>query len=424
MISRFLISKIKFALANSPVLILNGARQSGKSTLMKILQNEGLVSNYETLDSIQTQTNLKNFTEETLRNYPPSTVIDEIQKIPQIFDSIKLVVDENRINSRFILTGSANVLLLPRLSESLAGRVQILTLFPLSVGEILNYQNNQNTTSVQSNIIDDVFDDKIELSLLKYMDNKTTNNDLIRLMVQGGYPELQSKNDPQQWKIWFDSYLSTLLQRDIKDLANIEGLTSLPNMLQLIANQTGSTMNNADMARDLTIGPATFGRYLILLESLFLVQKLLPWYKNIGKRLVKSPKVFINDTGITSHLLNLDSDYINKDRRYFGKLLENLVFAELTKAISFSKDKPSMFFLRTQTGQEIDFVIENGRGETIAIEVKSSQTISQSDTKNLIWFRDNQEDFKLGLILYTGAKSFQVSDRIWAVPASFLWNGF
>jgi uncharacterized protein len=413
MINRFLTDKIRFALQNSPVIILNGARQSGKSTLMKLLKGDDLVSGYETLDSIQTLSNLKNFTETTLRNYPNGTVIDEIQKLPEIFESIKLVVDENRVNARFVLTGSANVLLLPKLSESLAGRVQILTLYPLSVSEIVGANN--------TNIIDLLFADGIETILLKFGNWQTVNPDLIKLILQGGYPELQQKQDPEQWKIWFESYINSLLQRDVRDLANIEGLATLPNMLQLIANQTGGTMNNADMARDLSLNAVTFARYLVLLESLFLVQKLRPWYKNIGKRLVKSPKIFLNDTGITSYLLNLDREYLQKDRKFFGKLLENLVFAELTKTTTWSKHKPNLFYLRTQTGQEIDFVMENGRGQVVALEIKSSETVSQSDLSGLIWFRDNHQDFKIGLVIYTGNKVFQVSEKIWAVPVSFLW---
>ncbi len=420
MIKRFLTDKLKFALRNSPVIILNGARQSGKSTLMKLLQEEDLVSGYETLDSIQTLSNLKNFTETTLRNYPSGTVIDEIQKLPEIFDSIKLIVDENRINDRFVLTGSANVLLLPKLSESLAGRVQILTLYPLSIAEIIASKNEPQNSNYS--IIDLLFEDNIEDKLLHYTSEGIDNQDLINIILQGGYPELQQKDDPQQWKIWFESYINSLLQRDVRDLANIEGLAVLPNMLQLIANQTSGIMNNADMARDLSINSVTFARYLVLLESLFLVQKLRPWYKNLGKRLVKSPKIFLNDTGITSYLLNLDSDYLKKDRRYFGKLLENLVFTELNKAISWSKNKPNLYYLRTQAGQEVDFVLENGRGQVVAIEVKSSENVSQSDLSGLIWLRDNHEDFKLGLVVYTGQKIFQVSEKIWAIPVSYLWS--
>jgi uncharacterized protein len=336
------------------------------------------------------------------------------------------VVDENRIPARFVLTGSANVLLLPRLPESLAGRVQILTLYPLSIAEILadKRQNQKSNLALEevSNIIDKLFDLEIDQKLLNFEDKKTTNQYLIKLMLQGGYPELQQKEDPEQWKIWFESYISTLLQRDVRDLANIEGLTSLPNMLQLIANRTGGAMNNADMARDLSLSAVTFARYLALIESLFLIQKLQPWYKNIGKRLVKSPKIFLNDTGITAYLLNLDSQYLLKDKKYFGKLLENLVFTELNKAITWSITKASLFYLRTQTGQEIDFVLENSRGQIVAIEIKSSDTVSQSELSNMIWLRDNHQDFQIGLIIYTGQKAFQVSQKIWVVPISFLWS--
>jgi uncharacterized protein len=380
------------------------------------------------LDSLQTLSNLKNFTETTLRNYPVSTVIDEIQKLPEIFPSIKLVVDENRVPARFILTGSANILLLPKLSESLAGRVQILTLFPLSVSEIIKSRKNKIKSKiipVESNpisIVDKFFDQNITKELIHYKDTTTTNQDLIWVFLRGGYPELQYKDDPEQWNIWFESYLNTLIQKDIRDLANIDGLTSLPNMLQLIANQTSGIMNNADMARDLMLNASTFGRYLILLESLFLIQKLQPWYKNIGKRLVKSPKIYICDTGITAHLLNLDSQYLERDRRFFGKLLENLVFTELLKAMSWSKTKANLFYLRTQNGQEIDFVLENGRGQVVAIEVKSSDNVSQSDISSLVWFRDNHIDFEIGIVIYTGQKSFQISEKIWVIPVSFLWQ--
>lgn len=272
------------------------------------------------------------------------------------------------------------------------------------------------------NIIDQLFDVELEKKLIGYCDRKTTNVELVEYLLKGGYPELQQKNDPEQWRIWFESYINTILQKDVRDLANIEGLTSLPNMLQLIANRTGGVMNNADMARDLSLSAVTFARYLVLIESLFLIQKLQPWYKNLGKRLVKSPKIFCNDTGITAYLLNLDSDFVLKDKKYFGMLLENLVFTELNKAITWSKTKVGLFYLRTQTGQEVDFVHENSRGQIVAIEIKSSESVSQSELSNMIWLRDNHEDFKIGIIFYTGQKAFQVSQKIWVVPVLFLWS--
>jgi uncharacterized protein len=420
MIYRFLTPKILASLQNSPVIILNGARQSGKSTLMKLLQGDGNVSRYETLDSINTISNLKNFTESTLRSYPIGTVIDEIQKLPEIFDTIKLVVDENRVPARFILTGSANVLLLPKLSESLAGRVNILTLSPLSIAEIKNGEAEPNNTA--HNFIDTLFGENI----IQRFDGITEANPnpsyFANLLVKGGYPEIQKINTLEGISLWFESYINTLIQRDIRDMASIDGLTKIPSILKILANQAGGILNSSDLARDIDINNVTFSRYMTLLESIFLVQRLQPWYRNIGKRLVKSPKVYLNDTGILSHLLNVDVDYILKDRQIFGKLLENMVFNELTKYISFSKSRPGIFYLRTQSGQEIDFVLENGRGEVVAVEVKSSTTVSRQDITNLVWLRDNHPGFHLGMVLYTGEQVLELSDRIIAVPISRLWN--
>jgi uncharacterized protein len=418
MIYRFLISRITFALENSPVVILNGPRQSGKSTLMRELQKQGLVSDYKTLDDLQTIYNLKNYTQSTLEGYKQGTVIDEIQKLPEIFSTIKLVVDQNRVNSRFVLTGSANILLLPKLSESLAGRVQILTLSPLSIQEIINGEKTKD----KNNFVDLIFGNDPMTSVFNKAQEPIKIQNLIKYLLQGGYPELQQKNDFEQWELWFESYINTLLQRDVRDLADIEGLTILPNMLRIIANQAGGILNSSDLARNINLNNVTFSRYFALLESLFLVQRLIPWYKNIGKRFVKSPKIYLNDTGILSFLTGASESSLVNNRQLLGKILENLVFNELTKYISWSKTKPCLFYIRSQAGQEIDFVLENKKSKIIAIEVKSSEIVTTKDAKNIIWLKDNSPDFDLGIVLYTGNQTFEIAKDIWAMPISVLWD--
>ena len=418
MLKRFLKSKIKLAIENSPVVIVNGARQSGKSTIMKIFQNESFLSEYYTLDDIQTISNLVNFPQKTLEQMPIGSVIDEIQKQPQIFDSIKLIVDNNRVNSRFVLTGSANILLLPKLSESLAGRVQVLSLEPLSVAESLG------------KFVDDIWDPiKIMFSIdfgnhINYMKFEPIDDaKLEKILVRGFYPELQSKKNPEQWSMWQQSYLSTLIQRDVRDIINIDNLAILPNMLRLVANQTSGILNKANMARDLSLNAVTCNRYLTALEHIFLVKTLEPYYKNLGKRLVKAPKIYLNDTGLCCNINGLEIGSLIGDRIFFGRILENLIFCELTKNLSWSEIKVRLFYLRMQDGKEIDFILENSKGGLVAIEVKIAEAIKPGDIKHLIWLRDNSSDFIRGIIFYSGNKTFEITDKIWVVPISFLWNG-
>ena len=418
MFVRFLKNKIKFAIENSPVVIVNGARQSGKSTIMKMLIDESFLSNYYTLDDIQTISNLANFPQKTLEQMPIGSVIDEIQKQPQIFESIKLIVDNNRANSRFVLTGSANILLLPKLSESLTGRVQVLSLEPLSIAESLGKFVVDIWDPVEIMFANDFnkIIGKIKFELID--DNK-----LEKLLVRGLYPELQTKESPEQWSMWQQSYLNTLIQRDVRDIMTIENLAILPNMLRLIAYQTSGILNKANMARDLALNAVTFARYLTALEHIFLVKTLEPYYKNLGKRLVKAPKVYLSDTGLCCNINGLEVGSLIDDRIFFGKILENLIFCELTKNLSWSKIKVNLFYLRMQDGKEIDFILENTKGALVGIEVKIAEAIKPGDIKSLVWLRDTSPDFIRGFVFYSGNKVFEITDKIWVVPISFLWNG-
>jgi len=221
-------------------------------------------------------------------------VIDEVQKATELFVAIKASVDRDRQPGRFLLTGSANVLVLPRLSESLAGRMEILNLWPFSQGELLG------TTE---KFVDAVFEDQFSLPTA----SRKTSFDILEKIMVGGFPEAVSRKAPSRRRAWFSSYITAVLQRDIRELANIEGLADLPKLLSLIAVRVPALLNFAELSRTAAIPQSTLKRYLSLLEATFFIHKLAPWFGHPGKRLVKTPKLILNDTGLKAHLLGTDT---------------------------------------------------------------------------------------------------------------------
>jgi predicted AAA+ superfamily ATPase len=283
MIRRNIQSRIQDALADTPVVLLNGARQTGKTTLVQRLAGD-LGAEYFSLDDMATLALARGDPAGFVRNLIGPVVIDEIQKAPELFPAIKLAVDRNRKAGRFLLTGSANVMVLPRLSESLAGRMEVVPLFPFSAGEI---------AGITETFVRHLFaGDFVKLK------RRVSNASLAERVVCGAYPEAVQRQDAARRFAWFSSYISTLLQRDVRDLARVDALHALPNLLKLLAARSAGLFNLADVGRDARMPHTTLTRYLILLEALFLIHRLPAWSTNFGKRLVKSAKLHVADTGL------------------------------------------------------------------------------------------------------------------------------
>jgi len=287
---------------------------------------------------------------------PSRAFLDEVQRAPEVFLPIKAAVDRDRRPGRFVLTGSANVLALPRVSDSLAGRMEILTLWPLAQAEI---------EGTSPGFIDACFSGQAG-SLRGPGRSRTT---LVQRVLAGGYPEALARATGQARARWFDGYLTTLVQRDVRDLAQIEGVIQLPSLLATLAARAGSPLNFADLGRNLAMNQMTVKRYIALFEALFLVVTLPPWSDNLGKRLAKTAKIYFNDAGLLAHLLGVDADGLAHQSVSKGALVENFAVMELMKLAANSQARPSLFHFRTSSGQEVDVVMENRHGLAVQTEL-------------------------------------------------------
>lgn len=400
---------VRTALSDTPVILLNGARQTGKSTLAKGIAGK-LGGDYVTLDDATVLSAATADPTGFLRGLGDMTVIDEVQKAPGLFPAIKQQVDTDRRPGRYLLTGSANVLLLPKISESLAGRMEIITLWPLSQGELRERTER---------FIDHLFAPELP----RMMRATPQDHDVISLVAAGGYPEAVARTDEARRHDWFTSYLSAILHRDVRDLANIEGLTDMPRLLALLAARSSGLLNTSELSRSSTIAQTTLKRYLTLLQMTFLMEPLLAWSSNLGKRLIKAPKVHLIDTGLATHLTGHSPQRLTHDTTLLGNLLETFVVMELRKQLTWSTVRAKIFHFRTLAGKEVDVVLEDARGRLVGIEVKSAASVTKKDFSGLeILAEETGKKFVRGVVLYTGETAVAFGDKLSALPISALWR--
>ncbi|MBX3180356.1 MAG: ATP-binding protein [Candidatus Hydrogenedentes bacterium] len=409
MIQRNLIHSIREAMTDTPVILVNGARQTGKSTLVQACIQDLNGASYQTLDDATVLAAAQKDPAGFLSGFSGTVVLDEIQRAPDLFPAIKLSVDRDRRPGRFVLTGSANVLMLPRVSESLAGRMEVLTLWPFSAGERAG-----QTEGFLKTLMDPA---------PKFAVQETPGRAaLLQRVIDGGYPEAVARASARRRDAWYGAYITTILQRDVRDLANIEQLASLPRLLQLLAARATSLANYSEIARALKMPQSTLKRYMTLLEMTYLVQFVPPWSQNLGKRLVKSPKLVLCDTGLMAYLLGIDGAGAIPDMA-LGALVENYVAMELRKQLSWHTSRMELFHFRERTGKEVDFVLETPRGQIAGIEVKASSTVGAHDFKHLNFLQDQLGDrFQIGVVLYLGDSPVKFGDRMHALPLNCLWN--
>lgn len=403
MYPRTIQSTLAEALQDTPVVLLNGARQTGKSTLVQALR-PGF--RYLTLDDpvVLAATRADPFGFVAALDEP--VCLDEVQRAPELFLAIKAVVDKDRRPGRFLLTGSANVLMLPQMADSLAGRMEIIELWPLAQSELNGHGGS---------VIDRLFAGDFAQNY------PFTRADFIARLVAGGYPEATQRGSERRLGAWFESYLTTILQRDVKDLANIEGLTELPKLVRLLAVRSGGLLNFAELSRSSGIPQTTLKRYMALLETLFLVRQVPAWSSHLGKRLQKSPKLFLSDYGLMAHLLGLGAARLTEQHGLPGALVEAFVHAELAKHQTWAIMPTQLMHYRTSTGVEVDFVLENRRQELLGIEVKAAATVTGKDFRGLRHLRNTAPvQFKRGVLLYTGEQVIKFDDHMTAVPIGLL----
>lgn len=391
------------ALNDTPVVLLNGARQTGKSTLVQALRPS---IRYLTLDDPVVLAAARADPFGFIAAFGEPVCLDEVQRAPELFLAIKAAVDKDRRPGRFLLTGSANVLMLPRMADSLAGRMEIIELCPLAQSEL-----NRRGGSVIERLFAGDFAQNYPFD----------RADFIARLMAGGYPEATQRTSERRLGAWFDSYLATILQRDIKDLANIEGLTELPKLVRLLAVRSGGLLNFAELARSTGIPQTSLKRYMALLETLFLIRQVPAWSSHLGKRLQKSPKLFLSDYGLMAHLQGLNAAQLREQHGLPGGLVEAFVHAELAKHQTWAAWPTQLMHYRTSTGIEVDFVLENRRQELLGMEVKAAATVTGKDFNGLRHLRDTAPaQFKRGVLLYTGEQVVNFDEQMTAVPVGLL----
>jgi len=405
---RFARRRLEEALTDTPVVLVHGPRQCGKTTLARMVGDAAGYAYITFDDDVQlsaAQADPVGF----VADLPDKTVLDEVQRVPGLFLALKSAVDRDRRPGRFIMTGSANVLLVPKLADSLAGRMEILRLHPLAQDELVRSE---------SRFLDVLFEGQFRNRHFERL-----GASLAEKIVAGGYPAALLRSTPRRRAAWYRDYTETLVQRDVRDLARISALESLPRLLQLAAGQTARLVNVAEMASAFQLSRPTIRDYVALLERIFLLEHLPPWHSNRLSRLIKTPKLHLTDTGLATALLGLDAGVLAKDRAMLGQLLETFVFQELRRQASWCDTTTTFYHFRNKDGAEVDIVLERGVGEVVGIEVKAAATVTAKDFRGLRRLKEAAGDrFVAGVVLYDGESVAGFGDCLHAVPIRALWE--
>ena len=405
---RFLAPRLREALRDTPAVLIHGPRQSGKTTLARAI-GEPQGYQYVSFDDGDVLAAARRDPIGFVFSLPPKTILDEVQRAPEIFPSLKSVIDKRRTAGRFILTGSANVLLVPRLAESLAGRMGILRLHPLAQCEI---------ETSQPHFIDSLFAGRFKTRI-----GERLGRGLLERIVAGGYPAALARRAAVRRAAWYRDYIETQIQRDVRDLSRIHSLDALPRLLTAAASHTGTLLNVADLAAPLELTRQTIHDYITLLERVFLVERLPAWHTNRLSRLVKRPKLHVGDTGIACALLGMDTAGLTKDGSTFGSMLETFVLQELRRQASGRPASVNFFHFRDRDDFEVDIVLEHGHSAVAGVEVKAAASVNESDLRGLRKLRNAAGNrFTAGIVLYDGTAAIPFGDGLFAVPIRSLWE--
>lgn len=396
------------AASDTPVVLVQGPRQAGKSTLVQGFASDGQLPEPITLDDPLILAEAKSNPLGFLRQQRVPMILDEVQRAPELLLSIKLIVDKDRKPGQFILTGSANVLTLPKVADSLAGRMEVLELLPLAQSEIEGAEGN--------------FVDRLFLDTAPPKPQVTSTLKLSERLARGGFPEPSQRGQPERREAWFRSYVRTVLDRDVRDLANISGLSNLPRLLNLLAARSGQTLNISSLGVETGIPHTTLTRYIDLLKALYLIQLIPAWSFDVDARLIRAPKAYMIDTGLLCYLCGMDSRALG-DKAKAQPVLETLVANELTKLCQTSRERPNLFHLRTVRQKEVSFVLESRDGRVVGVEVVPDKAVTPQHLQGLRYLSELAEDrFFGGAVLYDGADTLNLGGGIWALPISALWS--
>ena len=406
MYPRFIERQIREAMKDTRVVLLCGPRQSGKTTLAERIADN--VIPFVSLDDATTLDAALSDPVGLLRGLDKA-IIDEVQRAPDLLLAIKTAVDADQRAGRFLLTGSANLMTLPRISDSLAGRMQVVRLLPLAQAEV---------RETHSSFLIDVFACDVPKPR-----NVVVGDMLVETVLAGGYPEALARSRWERRQYWHLNYVEALIQRDARTVAGIEQVHLMPKLLRIFAEHSGRLVNYSGLGAEIGLNHVTTRKYAAVFESLFLVCTLQPWYTNALKRLTKTPKLHFLDAGLLAALKALSPDRVHRDRALFGPVLETFVLGELLKLSSWSGGRHAFSHFRDKERNEVDIVIEDRRGRVVGVEVKASATVSRKDFSGLHRLAAACGDnFAMGVVLYDHDRIVPFGDRMAAIPISTLWS--
>jgi len=406
-IPRFVAPRLRESLADSPVVLIHGPRQSGKTTLARAV-GERRGYRYYSFDDDVARAAAERDPTGFVADLPRRAILDEVQRVPALFSALKVAVDRDRVPGRFLVTGSANVLLVPRLGDSLAGRMAILRLHPLAQCEVAGKVPR--------------FLDALFAARFRTATSERLGPALAERIVAGGYPAAIARRTIRRRTAWYLDYVETQVQREVRNLAQIRALEALPRLLALSAGYTARLINVTDLAGAFQLTRQTVHDYVTLLERVFLLERVPPWHSNRLSRLVKTPKLHMGDTGVACALLGLDAAQLRRDHAMLGPMLETFVYQELRRQASWSDVPASFHHFRDRDGVEVDIVLERG-GRLAGVEVKAAATVLPPDFRGLRKLREAAGDrFAAGIVVYDGEVTASFGDGLFAVPVRALWE--
>jgi uncharacterized protein len=408
-LDRHIRPRVVEALLDTRVVALLGARQVGKSTLAQEIARHEHPAGVLTLDDRATRTAAERDPTGFIAELATPAVIDEVQRVPDVLLAIKQRVDADRRPGQFLLTGSANVLTAPMIADALTGRAEYYRLWPFTQGEL---------RGTRERFIEALFDGRHP----RITGAPIGRTPALPMLLAGGYPEAQARRGRRRLQ-FFDSYVETILQRDLSSVSRVHDRANVLRLLQALASLSGSLLNYSGLSRDLRLPVTTLRAHTDLLETLFLIRRIPPWHGNQLSRVVKTSKVYMSDTGLLAHLLGLDERGLQRDHPALGAIFETFVVMELLRQSAWQEDPVRLYHYRDKDGREVDTILERRDGSMIAIEAKAAASVGSSDFRGLTRLRDALgKRFAAGAVIYTGQSSVPFGDRLVAIPLEGLWT--
>ena len=405
-VARHVQQRVATALTDTRVVLVAGPRQAGKTTLARLFSHAHRP--YLTLDDNATLMAAREDPTGFVRGLK-SAVIDEVQRAPDLLLALKESVDLDPSPGRFLLTGSTNLMAMPQVADSLAGRLEVIHLLPFAQAEL---------AGTPGNFLERLFNGEG----LPPVPHAVTGNALVERVLAGGYPEALRRTTANRRQAWLEDYVALILDRDVRDIAQIDQLDRLPRLLNVLAAHAGQLVNHSSYGAALGLSAPTAQKYVGILERLFLARLVPPWSHNAVSRLTKTPKLHFLDTGLLAALTGTNADRVQADRTRYGPLLENFVVSEVFKLLSWSDRRLRVSHFRTKEQDEVDLVIEDRQGRVVGIEVKASATVRPNDLRGLRQLQAAVGDkFVQGVVLHDHDRITPFGERLHAAPISLLW---